>query len=313
LTNLNIVVNGGATISCDNCNTPIVTINGSGTLSISADVPDSLGCGAFATIPYGIGPVEMITDRVFLCPNVPTVVDLSVYGFENPEITANDGSANCNGASYCDMPVVTISESGGAITISADNSNMGFCMSETTIQFTPFGQDGGTIVAIDSLPYAQGETITVELQPPGPAGATYQWFLNGVLQNDTGPSAMITFSDAGPANVSVIWTNSSGCEETASVDYLIDPADVKFPNAFTPNGDGDNELFRPRITGVGVLDNLLVFNRWGQLVYEGSDPDGWDGKFNGEDVPPEVYVYLGTVRFPNGDTQEYKGDVTLIR
>lgn len=314
LTNLNIIiVSGGATISCDTCNTPIVTINGSGRLMISADVPDSLGCGAFATVPYGIGPVEMITDAIFICPNVPTVVDLSVYGFDNPEITANDGSVDCSGASYCDMPVVTITENGGAITVSADNSNPGFCTSKTTIQFRPFDPDGGAIIALDSVPYEQGETITVELQPPGPAGTVYQWLLNGEVLADTGPSAMITFSNSGENIVEVLWTNSSGCMQRASVVYIVDEANIKFPNAFTPNRDGDNDLFRPRVVGVGVLDDLLVFNRWGQLVYQGSDPEGWDGRFNGTDAPPEVYVYLATIRFPNGDKQEYKGDVTLIR
>ena len=54
-------------------------------------------------------------------------------------------------------------------------------------------------------------------------------------------------------------------------------------------------------------------NRWGQVVYEGADSEGWDGDFSGKQAPPEVYVYLATFRYPNGDKEEHKGDVTLIR
>ena len=67
------------------------------------------------------------------------------------------------------------------------------------------------------------------------------------------------------------------------------------------------------MTGPAVLDEMLIFNRWGQVVYEGNDPNGWDGRFDGEPAPAEVYVYLAKFRFPNGDQLEYKGDLTLIR
>ena len=72
-------------------------------------------------------------------------------------------------------------------------------------------------------------------------------------------------------------------------------------------------LFRAMEQGPAELDVLLIFNRWGQLVFESGDPDGWDGTFKGEPAPPEVYVYLAKYRFPNGEIREFKGDVTLIR
>ncbi len=313
ISDLSIIVIGDATISCDDCNNLILTIHGSGSLRIFGMVPDSLGCGAFALFTYGIGPVEMPVERIFLCPNEATIVDLSVYGFVNPEIIENDGSADCNGASYCDMPVVRIDEGGGSIVIAADNCGVDCCGSETTIQFIPYPPTGGMIVALDSMPFGRGETVNVELQPPGPDGTDYQWFVDGVLQNDIGNPAMVTFTSEGPSTVTVFWTNSNGCVEEASVVYNIDPAGINFPNAFTPNGDGTNDTFRPTVTGVGVLDDLLVFNRWGQLVYQGSDLNGWNGDFDGEDAPAEVYVYRAIFEFPDGSKEEFKGDVTLIR
>ncbi|RLD22239.1 MAG: hypothetical protein DRI69_01765 [Bacteroidetes bacterium] len=311
LTNLNIIIVGDGTISCDDCNTPVVTIHGSGTLRISADVPDSLGCGAFATIPYGVGPVEMIVDRVFVCPNEPTVIDLTGYGFENPVVNLQ-GNGECND-SDCLMPVVQVDEGGGSITIEADNCSEQCCGSLTTIQLIPYSPSGGMIVALDSMPFGRGETITVELQPPGADGTDYQWFVDGVLQDDIGNPAMVTFPNEGPSTVTVFWTNDNGCVEEASIVYFIDPAGINFPNAFTPNGDGTNDTFRPTITGNGILDELLVFNRWGQLVYQGSDLIGWNGDFNGEIAPAEVYAYRAIFLFAGGGKEEFKGDVTLIR
>jgi gliding motility-associated-like protein len=153
-----------------------------------------------------------------------------------------------------------------------------------------------------------------QLEPPGPSGTTYNWFVNGEPQDDMGNPATVVMPTMGDmATITVQWLNSQGCFEMASTTVGLEEPDIEFPNAFTPNGDGENERFRPRVVGPANLDELLVFNRWGQVVYQGNDPDGWDGRFKGEPAPPEVYVYLATFRFPNGDEIEYKGDVTLIR
>ncbi len=311
ITNLQIVIIGDATISCDDCNNPILTIHGDGSLRITGDVPDSLGCGAFGLFTYGIGPVEMPVVRMFICPNEPTVIDLTGFGFVNPVVDLQ-GNGQCDD-SDCLMPVIEVGASGGSITVEADNCNMDCCGSLTTIDFIPYAPTGAMIVALDSMPFGRGQTVTVELQPPGPDGTDYQWFVDGVLQDDIGNPAMVTFQSEGPSTVTVFWTNEFGCVEEASVEYIIDPAGINFPNAFTPNGDGTNDTFRPTVTGDGILDDLLVFNRWGQLVYQGADLNGWNGDFDGEDAPAEVYVYRAIFVFPDGSKDEFKGDVTLIR
>ena len=63
------------------------------------------------------------------------------------------------------------------------------------------------------------------------------------------------------------------------------------PNTFTPDGDGINDRFRPIGEHIGNL-SLLVFDRWGELVYTSNDPSvSWDGTFNGSAVPTGVYAY----------------------
>ena len=88
---------------------------------------------------------------------------------------------------------------------------------------------------------------------------------------------------------------------------------VHAPNAFTPNGDGLNDVFE--IKGVGINEYLLqVYSRWGELIYESKNlEDQWDGKFNGELVPAGTYVY--TINYKSMLNRDYnkKGSVTVVR
>ena len=97
------------------------------------------------------------------------------------------------------------------------------------------------------------------------------------------------------------------------------PRNVFIPNAFSPNGDGTNDLFRI-FSGQGVRSILdfKVFDRWGELVYEAQNlppkfPTGWDGSFKGKDMNTAVFTYLAQVEFLDDVIILFKGDVTLLR
>lgn len=108
----------------------------------------------------------------------------------------------------------------------------------------------------------------------------------------------------------------SDCSTTEGVTINKD-CYVDIPNAFTPNGDGQNDYFFPRqylSKGVTAF-TLSIFNRWGQKVFETTKADGrgWDGKFNGKEQPNGVYIYQIEVFYTNGRSEKYSGNVTLIR
>lgn len=92
---------------------------------------------------------------------------------------------------------------------------------------------------------------------------------------------------------------------------------TEFPNVFTPNGDGLNDYFDPRTyLGNGLQTfKMDVYNRWGELVFstDKTSGRGWDGRFNGEPQPQEVYVYLVNATFVDGQKLDRKGNLTLIR
>jgi gliding motility-associated-like protein len=95
---------------------------------------------------------------------------------------------------------------------------------------------------------------------------------------------------------------------------------VFVPNIFKPDAAGINNLFQIYAgEDVASIKTFKVFNRWGKELYEVHNVDpgdlskGWDGKSNGEKLPPDVFVYVAEIVFKDGATEAFKGDVTLIR
>ncbi|MBX2905296.1 MAG: Ig-like domain-containing protein [Taibaiella sp.] len=115
----------------------------------------------------------------------------------------------------------------------------------------------------------------------------------------------------------VYGSNEAGCVDTATVLITVrDNADEYIPTAFTPNGDGLNDIFRiRRLIGSQKLIEFGVYNRYGERVYHNEySPDaGWDGTFNGQPCDMGTYFYQVIVGLRDGTERVYKGDVTLIR
>jgi gliding motility-associated-like protein len=85
------------------------------------------------------------------------------------------------------------------------------------------------------------------------------------------------------------------------------------PNAFTPNGDGKNDVFYVNAYGVDLMD-LRIFNRFGQLIFESANPSfGWDGTYKGVPQPMDAYAYTLLIKFSDGKQVKSSGNITLIR
>lgn len=122
-----------------------------------------------------------------------------------------------------------------------------------------------------------------------------------------------TINQPGKYTVSV--TNLCGTK-TADINVLaICDAPLYIPNAFTPNADGLNELFRIPTTNAYQLNSFQIYNRWGELVFKTTDlKQGWDGKYHGTQQPNGIYTYLISVTsFKTGKTTQRNGSVQLIR
>jgi len=157
----------------------------------------------------------------------------------------------------------------------------------------------------------------IQLEALAALPGTYQW-----SSGDTTLSAIdIANPTAQPINdqtYTVVVTDDAGCTATASISVVVmtpecDLPYVFFPNAFSPNGDGENEVLR--LYGVPVESAYwAIYNRWGEKVFETHDANGvWDGRYKGEILAPDVYGYYLEVNCIGEGTLQTRGNVTLIR
>lgn len=116
-------------------------------------------------------------------------------------------------------------------------------------------------------------------------------------------------------------TTPYGCsaQDTVNIKVFCESSQVFVPNAFTPDGDGVNDILMVRSKGVMTVKFFRIFNRWGELIFEKSnftpnDPQyGWDGRIRGVIGGPDVFVYTCEVMCENGTSFTYKGNVSIIK
>ena len=134
-----------------------------------------------------------------------------------------------------------------------------------------------------------------------------------------------TFTQAGSHRIVLYATFINGNDTVAyTKDYWqdaqpitiqISESKLEMPNAFSPNGDGINDIYRAKNNYQSIVEfDAYIFNRWGQKIYEWHDPaGGWDGKFNGKDVKQGVYFVLVKAKGADGRKYNIKKDVNLLR
>ncbi len=111
-------------------------------------------------------------------------------------------------------------------------------------------------------------------------------------------------------------SNAAGCFAYDSILVKVFKLDAGFyvPTAFSPNGDGRNDLFRPVLLGMKGLDLFKVFNRWGQMLYSSTDfESGWDGKFGGREQASATYIWYAEGTDYKNNKIKKKGYVVLVR
>ncbi len=151
--------------------------------------------------------------------------------------------------------------------------------------------------------------------------SSYDWDFGYGGQTSTDIHPVHVFPDSVPGSYEVCLTaiNGSGCMDSVCQTVIIDDEFLLYvPNAFTPDGDGVNDVFLPRLNGYDVTSfNMLIFDRWGEEIFQSSFPDvGWDGSAKGgtEIAQTDVYVWLIRVKDATTNREKiYKGHVTLLK
>jgi gliding motility-associated-like protein len=173
-----------------------------------------------------------------------------------------------------------------------------------------------TLNGIPNTPIEAGDTLQLSIISTV-NDLTYQWSGNGQASCDTCASTNWLALPGG--QLQVIVNNQEGCGlviDTLLV--VLNPYRVYQPNAFSPNGDGDNDLFTLGLgTNAKAIASLAIFDRWGGAVYQYPENTqqeaGWDGTRNGQPMPTGIYVYHAEIEFQDGKRKQVQGDLLLMR
>lgn len=171
----------------------------------------------------------------------------------------------------------------------------------------------GAQPTVDAGPYT---TIAIgnstQLNPTGGGSGSWAWTPSFGLSSSTVQSPVA--SPTVTTTYTVSYTDSYGCTSSDTVTVnVIEAYSIFIPSAFSPNGDGANDVLFVRGAGIKTLE-FVVYDRWGEKVFESqSINDGWDGTFRDKEMNTGIYVYYATAVFYNGTSQQLKGDVSLVR
>jgi gliding motility-associated-like protein len=177
------------------------------------------------------------------------------------------------------------------------------------IQVNPTPQ---TIIVPESLEYELfDDNILINNQSIGADFYTWSLF---ALPISNQQDLIYPITDTGHFYFQLLTVNSFGCRDSADVIITVNPSfAIYFPNAFTPNENGNNDKFIP--TGYGIHEfEINIYNRWGELVFRSTDiTEGWDGTYKGNLPFKDVYVYKCKIRDIKGDPHYYMGAIALIQ
>jgi len=273
--------------------------------SYSLTVTDSTGCEAvFATNVSQPFPLEAVL----------TATDASCFGEEDGQVSAvvSGGTPPYTliWPGFSNDPILT-GLGAGTYTLLAEDAN-GCRIFESAFVDQPdeILSDAYTDKPDFTVVYGYPVLLGVNVDPP--SNYIFNW---SPVETIDDPSLQVATARPLAFTTFLIEVEdiNTGCGAIDSVSIQVEfPQDLGIPNAFSPNGDGNNETFFEILQLNIELLELQIFNRWGEVVYAGLGP--WDGTFKGQPLNPGTFVYLMKFRNKISDeTFERYGSVALIR
>lgn len=333
----------GSAVSLQLNSQPVICTGQQGTVSIDSPLPDALyrwNTGATTPTLSNLSPgtYQVTVSRSNGCTFVASTTVLD----ESPTLTlySSKRDNNCAGALQNGW-IQADSVTGGTAPYNyrlnggSPQSNPRFnalgegtytlsvqdqfgCATEQNIMLLPprFVLD---IQAPSDQATALGERLSLPIRANTLTPVTYQWTPNTGLSCDDCAEPLLLAQTT--TTYTIVGTDILGCTDTAQLTITVDDAlRVFVPNAFSPNGDGNNELLIVYSPGdVVQVHSFQIFSRWGERVFERRNflPNlpayGWDGTFQGQLLSNGVFVYVLEVELVDGRVEYLSGDVTLLR
>ena len=299
--------------------------------AVTSETRDTVnGCQSIVFKGLSYETSQVVTDTIKTaagCDSIYRRVYLHIY--PNPVIDVPDNLVICNGAS------VTLDASAD-LPVTWD----GFPQGQTSITVSPVQTTTYVARAANALNCEGIATVTVSVEHfvlslhastteaeigvpvllETSAGQSYTvtgWQPEALFPNQNALQQSVTYNKKGTSEILVSAISENNCIDTASLTIKILPSsEVFIPSAFSPNGDGMNDYFGPRFIREHAIIEFVIFNRWGQRVYNVAYKqqlgNGWDGAYNGSKCDLGTYYYSLTVENPQGEKTTLKGDLLLV-
>jgi gliding motility-associated-like protein len=183
----------------------------------------------------------------------------------------------------------------------------------TTSQTVVVGQLTNIDASFTANPPSGPKPLPVSFTNTSTGATNYVWnFGNG--SNSFSTNASTVYPNNGTYIVTLYASNGPSCIDSASVTInVFEEVTIIIPNIFTPNGDGNNDVFVIQSSGVNEI-NGSILNRWGKKIFEwsGDANSGWDGKINGGSAQDGTYYYVLKIKTNSGEEKEEKGYVQVL-
>jgi gliding motility-associated-like protein len=201
-----------------------------------------------------------------------------------------------------------------------DSDNCTFVTNTTiTTPFVPLLNPGvwPTLAVDTSLGYGDVTSILGGVDQTA-QGVTYNWTYSGI--------GTINFSDLNTIDTDIdsrneglytlflTATSLDGCLTVDSIQVYVEGFNPQIPTAFSPNGDGNNDIFRVVDIELESIIEFKIYNRWGQIIYDNPKIAEWDGTYNGIMQNRDAYIYIISWNRPDdGKVEKRRGSITLLR
>jgi gliding motility-associated-like protein len=166
-----------------------------------------------------------------------------------------------------------------------------------------------------SLPSIASNGIQVYFYNSTTGGFLYEWNFGESLSPDntsTLENPTHIYAEPGDYNITLIAANQKGCTDSLfKVIHVEHNLSIFIPTTFTPNNDGNNDIFRVRGSNIKTV-TINIFNQWGEKIFHGEE-NKWDGTVNGDLVQNGTYAYYINVAYNNNMSENFKGQITVIR
>lgn len=266
-------------------------------------IQDSVTIGAYP-VAIDVVPEFLVCGGDTVILQVDNLTNLELAYFWSPEEFILEGANTAN-------PVVVANDN---MVLEVEALNEFGCSTTASVSIDTFV----TVfdIAVDATPDSLFAPGSVQLTATFDSDYTYSWTPAELLDDPTSSAPVAEINATTTFEVTVV--DENGCVQVRGITVTVVnlPCEEPFvfvPNGFSPNGDGLNDIFLVRGNNIDEVE-MYIYNRWGQKVFESRDPNfGWDGTFEGKELPPDVFGYYLTVNCFGGERYFKKGNVTLLR